>query len=48
MLEPITSVDHEAIMRRAHQLRAEAMAQMVRAMFAWIRRKPAAGQPAKV
>lgn len=34
--------DHEAIMRRAHQMRAEAMADILRSIANLFRRKPAA------
>lgn len=41
MFEVQGSADHEAIMRRAHQMRAEVFADMLKAAVAFFRRKPA-------
>jgi len=42
MFDTQTKIDHEAIMREARQLRAEAMADVVRSIIAFFRRKPVA------
>lgn len=40
MMELNTNPDYDAIMRRAHQMRAEAMRDMFAAVFALFKRKP--------
>lgn len=41
MFETALSNDQTEILRRAHQLRADTTADMLRALVAWFRRKPA-------
>lgn len=41
MFEVYGTADHEAIMRRAHQMRAEVLSQIVRSLVAPFRRKSA-------
>ncbi|WP_167852649.1 RSP_7527 family protein [Pseudotabrizicola sediminis] len=47
MLEEYVRQDHDAIMREARALRAQAMADMMRSVISFFRRKPA-GSMAKV
>lgn len=47
MLEQTTKIDHDTIMREARQLRAQAMADMMRSVIAFFRRKPAMANVAK-
>ncbi|PJF09668.1 hypothetical protein CUR21_07150 [Pseudorhodobacter sp. MZDSW-24AT] len=47
MLETNVKIDHEAILRQARQLRAEALSQMVRNLISFFRRKPAVRGAAK-
>jgi hypothetical protein len=42
MLDFTTHSENDAIIRRAHELRAEALSNMLRAMVAFFRRKPSA------
>ena len=41
MFEPVTSVDQAAILRRAHALRAQTIADQLRAFVTMLRRTPA-------
>lgn len=47
MIETHATPDHEAIMARAHQLRAEAMRELFAAFVGLFRRKPQ-GKPAVI
>ena len=47
MLETNVKIDHEAILRQARQLRAEALRQMVHNLISFFRRKPAVRGAAK-
>ncbi|MBN2631389.1 MAG: hypothetical protein JXR75_12725 [Rhodobacteraceae bacterium] len=46
-MEPLQTVNHDEIMRKARQMRAEALSQMFSDMVAWLHRKPV-GRKAKV
>lgn len=41
MLETPVKIDHDAIMREARELRAKAMADLMRSVITFFRRKPA-------
>ncbi|MDO8884621.1 MAG: hypothetical protein U0934_04595 [Pseudotabrizicola sp.] len=47
MLETKVHIDHDAIMREARALRAQAMADMMRSIISFFRRKPVVGNVAK-
>ena len=47
MLETTTKIDHDTIMREARQLRAQAMADLMRSIISFFRRKPVLGNVAK-
>ena len=43
MLETSVQIDHDAIMREARALRAQAMADLMRSVISFFRRKPTGG-----
>lgn len=47
MLETTARLDHDAIMREARQLRAQAMADLMRSIITFFRRKPELRSAAK-